>query len=348
MKHLIISIFISVLLISCTKNPDNGSGSYLTGNGVFLINEGNFMGGNGSLSFYSYDSLKIYNDLFINANGRPLGDVPNSLAVSGERIYIVVNNSGKVEVADKNTLESVKTISGLRAPRNLSVVSSTKAYVSSMYSDSITIIDLSDNSISGYINLRRTSEAISVIRNKAFVSNWIGGNEVMVIDTENDKVVDSVEVAMEPESMVIDKDKILWVLCNGGWKREYNAELIGVNTTTNDIETRLVFPSKLSSPSCLQTDGTGSTLYYLETGVCKLKTDAASLPATAFVAESGHYFYKLGINPVNGDILVTDAVDYQQKGHLLIYKSNGTPSSDMLADIIPGMMYFKLNPDFGL
>jgi hypothetical protein len=346
MKQLTLFIVVTVLLISCTKDPDNQPGSFLTGNGVFIINEGNFMGGNGSLSFYSYDSLKIFNDLFISVNGRPLGDVPNSLAVSGELIYIVVNNSGKVEIADINTLVSVKTITGLKAPRNISVINSTKAYVSSMYSDSLAIIDLSDNSVSGYINLKRTSEAIAVIGNKAFVSNWIGGKEVMVINTDTDEVVDSIEVAMEPESMVIDKDKTLWVLCNGGWEREYNAELIGVNTSTNKIEKRLIFPSKMSSPSCLQTDGSGSTLYYLETGVRKLRTDAASIPSAAYISESGHYFYKLGINPVNGDILVTDAVDYQQKGHLLIYKIDGTFESDVLANIIPGMMYFNLNSDF--
>lgn len=298
------------------------------------------------MSFYSYDSLKIFNDIFINANGRPLGDVPNSLAISGERIYIIVNNSGKVEVVDINTLESVKTIKGLIAPRNISIVSSTKAYVSSIYSDSLTILDLSDNSISGYINIRRSSEAIAVIRNKAFVSNWVGGTEVMVIDTEKDKVVDSVAVAMEPESMVIDRNKILWVLCNGGWKREYYAELVAVNTSTNDIERRLVFPSKQASPSCLQIDGDGSTLYYLENGVHKIKIDAGSFSAVPFIQQSGRYFYKMGINPVNGDILVTDAVDYQQKGHLLIYKSAGNLVSDQLADIIPGMIYFKLNSDF--
>jgi DNA-binding beta-propeller fold protein YncE len=346
MKKLYFIFLIPYILLSCTKEIADQSGSFLTGNGVFIINEGNFMGGNGSISFYSYDSLKIYNDIFIKANGRPLGDVPNSITISGENIYIVVNNSGKIEVVDKNTLESVKTITGLNAPRNISVVNSSKAYVSSMYSDSVTILNLTDNSISGHINIRRSSEAISVIRNKAFISNWIGGNEIIVINTDNDKVTDSVKVAMEPESMVIDRDKVLWVLCNGGWKREFNAELIAVNTTTNDIERKLVFPSRLSSPSCLQIDGTGSTLYYLETGVRKLKTDAVSIPSTAYIPESGHYFYKLGINPVNEDILVTDAVDYQQKGHLLIYRSNGTFMDDKLADIIPGMMYFKLNSDF--
>ena len=59
----------------------------------------------------------------------------------------------------------------------------TKAYVTSMYSDSVAIINLNDNTISGYINLRRSSESIVIAGNNAYISNWIGGNEIMVINT---------------------------------------------------------------------------------------------------------------------------------------------------------------------
>ena len=74
-----------------------------------------------------------------------------------------------------------------------------------------------------------------------------------------------------------------------------------------------------------------------------MKITDSELPATALIPESGHFFYKLGINSVNSDILVTDAVDYQQNGYVLYYKKDGTFVSSQRADIIPGMMCFKLN-----
>ena len=48
------------MIISCSKKPTVSGSNYTFGGGVFIVNEGNFRGGNGSLSFYSYDSLKIY------------------------------------------------------------------------------------------------------------------------------------------------------------------------------------------------------------------------------------------------------------------------------------------------
>jgi YVTN family beta-propeller protein len=300
------------------------------------------MSGNGSLSYYSYDSSKIYNDLFSDVNGRPLGDVPNSIEIYGDMAYVVVNNSGKIEIIQKSTLESVKTISGLISPRNIGFVNSSKAYVTSMYSDSLVIINLNDNSVSGFINLRRSSESIVVSGDKAFVADWVGGNEVMVINDVTDEVADSIEVGIEPESMVIDRNNMLWVLCNGGWARENFAELDGINTATNSIENRIVFPTKQASPTCLRIDGSGENLYYLENGVRRLSITAAELPSDPFIPQTGHYFYKLGINPSNNDLFVTDAVDYVQNGYLLYYDNEGALISTQGADIIPGSMCFKL------
>ena len=78
----------------------------------------------------------------------------------------------------------------------------------------------------------------------------------------------------------------------------------------------------------------------------KMKIDASEVPSSPLIPESGHIFYKMAVNPVNNDIVVTDAVDYQQKGHLLRYNSKGSSEDDELADIIPGMLIFSLNPDF--
>jgi DNA-binding beta-propeller fold protein YncE len=343
MKNLVKIIILLLILTSCLKSPNSENLNFTFKGGVFIVNEGNYRGGNGSLSFYSYDSSKIFNDLFHSINDRPLGDVPNSMAIRGNYAYIVVNNSGKIEVTNQATLVSVATITGLISPRNISFINDNKAYVSSLYSDSVAIINLTDNSISGYINLRRSSETIAIIGNKAFISYWTEGKEIMVVNTDNDKVLDSIEVGIEPESMTFDRYGMLWVLCNGGFARQNYAELVEINTSTNSVENTLVFPTKDASPTSLKIDGNGQTLYYLDNGVRKMDIGATDLPATPLITpQSGQYFYKIGINPYNNDIFVTDAVDFAQQGYLLLFSSDGKLVSSQKAGIIPGSMCFKL------
>ena len=347
--HKILILITIPLFYSCIREVDpvitGISETYLSGSGVFILNEGNFRSGNGSLSFFSYDSLKIFNHVFMDINNRPLGDVPYSMGIDGSRIYIIVNNSGKIEVAGMNDMRSVTTISKIASPRYISFIRGSKAYVTSLYSDSVTILDLTSNSVSGFINLKKSSEAVVSISSTAYAASWVGGNKIMVLNTINDSVKDSIEVGVEPESMVIDKNETLWVLCNGGWKRENFAQLIAINTKTNTIEKRFVFPSVTDSPTCLQISGTGETLYFLQNGVRRMEIDASDLPSEVFISEQNNVFYRMGVNPSNGEVFVTDAGDYVNRGKVLRYGSEGVFIAEMIADIIPGNFCFKINPD---
>ena len=323
MKHLvIITSVLLAILTSCLKLNDGDENnvveSLLSAEGVFLLNEGNFNLGNGSLSFYSYHSFTLYNQLFYSVNQRPIGDIPMSMTINGNRIYIVVNNSGRIEIVDKSSLRSVSTVTGLKSPRYMEVVDANRAYVTSLYSDSVAILNLSTGNISGYINLKKPSEAIALSSTgKAFIAHWYGGNKIMVVNTESNQVIDSVEVGAEPESMTIDRYNILWVLCNGGWNRQQNAELIAINVSDHKIVRRLVFPSINDSPLCLRIDGRGENLYYLKNGVMQFNVKSSELPLYPIIQENNHIFYKLAVNPENDEIFVTDAVDYQRKGYLL-------------------------------
>lgn len=349
MRSTLFVLLSSLMISSCSKDPnmvvDDLNPSYLSGDGIFILNEGNFRSGNGSLSFFSYDSLKLFNHVFLDVNNRPLGDIPYSMVLSGKQAYLVINNSGKIEVANKADIKSEAIISGVISPRYMSVINGSKAYVTSLYSDSLAIIDLSSNIISGYINLKKSSESILIHQSTAYIANWAGGNKIMVVSTSSDLVTDSIEVGPEPESMVADKNGILWILCNGGWKREHFAELVGIDTRTNLIVKRLSFPSINDSPTCLQIDREKEILYFLLNGVRRMNINDPELPIDDFIPWDGHTFYKMGVNPWNNEIFVTDAGDYQHKGKLLRYSLAGTLISEMEADIIPGGFCFKENSE---
>ncbi len=343
MRRIVFYLLIVVLAFSCTDpDPDQGA-LYLSGDGAFIINEGNFRWGNGSLSFYSYDSARLYNSVFESVNNRPLGDVPFSLAESERSLFIIVNNSGKIEVANIKSLKTTATIDSLISPRFMCMLSSDKAYVTSLYSDSLVILNTATAKITGFINIDATSESIVKAGDKVYVANWAGGNRLIILDPSNDHVSGSIEVGSEPESMVIDRNNRLWVLCSGGWSGESMAELLKINPETDQIETRLVFPDKTHYPSSLKINITGDTLYFLDNGIKRMTIADDDLPSESFIPCGDHYFYRLGINPRNSEIFVTDAVDFSSRGYVIRFNSRGELIEEMEADINPGAVSFRYN-----
>lgn len=87
------------------------------GPGLFICNEGNFQYGNASLSFYDPAANQVSNEVFFRANGMKLGDVAQSMAIYGDRGWIVVNNSHVVFAIDVDTFREVGRIENLPSPR---------------------------------------------------------------------------------------------------------------------------------------------------------------------------------------------------------------------------------------
>jgi len=100
MKFIKYSLFAYIaLMASCIKdNPDeNTTDKVVTSdNGVYILNEGNYLFGNASVSYYDADKSTLQEDIFNGANKRALGDVAQSMTIANNKAYVVVNNSGKI------------------------------------------------------------------------------------------------------------------------------------------------------------------------------------------------------------------------------------------------------------
>src|SRR5690606_36133260 len=86
------------------------------------------------------------------------GNIVQSMNVLNTSGYIVVNNANKIEVVEAGTFKSVGTITGLNAPRYILQVNDQKAYITEWGNGSegnIRILNLTNNSIEGTINLNR-------------------------------------------------------------------------------------------------------------------------------------------------------------------------------------------------
>ncbi|WP_457565806.1 YncE family protein [Caldithrix abyssi] len=344
---LLIFIFSLFFLFSCEKDPTGTKEENTVQSvGAFIVNEGNFGKGNGSLSFYSYQDETIQNDIFKNINGRPLGDTPNSMTIYDSLGFIVVNNSNTIEVISLKTWKSKKTIvlEGGPSPRFLAIVSDDKAYVSNLYANNVAVIDLKTLTLTGAtIAVGANPEEIAVAEGKAFVLNsgFGSANTVSVIDISQDRVVATLTVGDNPTSVALDDDGELNVLCTGRWPAWGDTTDTGTNGGVYVID-----PSKLTVVDSVTIEGHpskityagGDKAYFLLNGqVVQFSTAENNVINPSFIAG---FFYGIEADPIAQLLFVLDAKDYQSNGELKIYDFNGTLQKSLTVGIIPGAVTF--------
>lgn len=359
MKHRKLTYLFYLIIFftsfSCKKNIPTQPLEYQKSKGVFICNEGNFTFGNSSLSFYDPEKKSVENEIFYNANNLPLGDVCLSVAIKDTLGFLVINNSGKIIVINTNTFEHIATITGLTSPRYIKFISDTKAYVTDLYNPNITIFNPTTFKISGSLNVGNSTESIVKYDNFVFVTSWSYKNKIYKINTQNDEVTDSLVVAKQPNSIILDTNNKIWVLSDGGYSGipggQETPALTKIDAKTFTVEKTFIFPSINISPARLSLNGTKDTLYFLSSswsanlnptyGIYKMPVNSNILPSEAFILQNNKLFYGLGIDPANSDIYVSDAIDYMQKGIVFRYKSDGMLIDSFKTEIIPAYFGFK-------
>lgn len=334
-KQFLLPIAALFVLSSCnTDKPDDDPNYESFTNGVFVVHEGNFQSGNASLSFFNKYTEVMSNDVFEAVNSIPLGDVAQSMVTIGDRGYVVVNNSGKIEVVNLEDLSSVGTISGLSSPRYICVVSNSTAYVSDLFSGLISIFNPQTLAVTGSIALNGQVEEM-VKTAGAVIAAGTGANQVYKINTLNNSITDSVAVGVGPANLAMDVNGRVWVLTNGGWGTEA-PKLVCIDPVSMNIELSLDFPSG-SFPSSLKTNAAGTALYWTNGAVYKMDITSSTLPSVSFINASA---YKVAADPETDLIYVSDAGDFNSNGKVYRYQASGTPIDTFNVGVIPGEFTF--------
>lgn len=349
-RKIILAFMTILVFVSCTKETDDPPSSTTNySNGVFIINEGAFMTGTGTITYMERNGSGVQQELYQNTNQLvPLGNIAQSMNVINGKGFIAVNNANKVEVVNLNSFQSTGTIEGLNQPRYIIQAKNVKAYIS-CWDNTISIIDVESYVHLGQIAVGTGPEKMIKTGEQVWVLNQGGlsvDSTISVIDVNTDQIIQTIPIAPQPTGIQKDKNGNIWVLCTGRNSWHTGAESTGhlICIDPNDYSTikDLEFAGADQHPQKLAINASQDVLFYNHSGgIYKFEILSDSLETVPFVEYSAP-LYGLGLDPSDDVIYSSDALDYTQSGWVYRYNaSTGAMIDSLQAGIVPGEFYFS-------
>lgn len=344
-RPLLLSLALTGFLASCSDDnnsptPTGGSGQY-----AFVVNEGNFTSGTGSVSRFDKNTKAVIPDIYASANnGTVLGSVAQSMTVVGTTGYVVVNNSNKVEVVSLPEFKSTATISGLNQPRYLTQSASNprKAYVTEWLggpypapytAGRVSVIDLTTNKVTSTIAVGVNPGKGTLVNGNLYVPN--SGSSFLTVINDASGTTSTIALPSPASEVVADKNGALWILCS----TDYVSKTATLEKFIPATSTQQVFPlPAVGSGSGLRISPDGQQLYYnYNAAEYRMNITDTALPATPLIKRD---FYGFDIDPVTGQLYGTDALNYSTPGLLVRYQPNGTLIDETPVQVSPNSVVF--------
>jgi YVTN family beta-propeller protein len=338
---LIILSFV-ILTFSCTKDEDVSTIDYSSG--VFVVNEGPFGNGTGTITFHSgQDTIQ---DVFGRENsGKALGNIVQSMIKFGDKYFISINNGAKIQVVNAKDFKSIGEIGGINVPRYF-VADQNKLYISNWGADfnsgAVYEINPETMTLSNPISIGGAPENMIIKNDKLYVavstsSAQNNSNKVVVIDTKTNLIINTIVVGDSPEAIILDKNNDLWVICNG--LTDWTNPAQNTNGSLYKIKNDQVVASFIISNGAngLVADKNGDRLYFLMGD----RVMAHDITDQVFENESVYdgLYYGIGYHKSKGRIYLADAGDYQSNGRAIFIDPTAKTSGRFTTGIVPGYFY---------
>ncbi|MGB0933296.1 MAG: YncE family protein [Lishizhenia sp.] len=347
--RLINILVLSLLVVACKKDdcptPDNSNSALEKG--FLVLNEGLFQQNNASLSFVNEDNLTFQNQLFLNRNGRLLGDTGNDMVAYQDKVYIVLNASNTLEVLDKTTLKVEQQISlhyqgSSTSPRAIDFHDN-YAYVCA-FDGYVYKINLSNYEIETRFAVGNNPEDVLVVNDRLFVSNSGGLNApdydstVMIFDLNTHTIIDTVFVGANPGRMIADAEGDVYVIKRGDYAADPSS-LVYLDAQNNYQTTDFNLP-------CTSFFVEGNVLYLgfydyntSTSSVATFDTETEGILNSNLITSSSLItLYALAVK--NEMVYCMDARGFTNTGVIRVFNSSGNSVGEYEVGLNPNSIIF--------
>ncbi len=329
--------------------------------GVYLLNEGNFNANKATLDYVDYTTGLYRKNIYNQVNPevtKGLGDVGNDMAVYGSKLYVVVNNSNKVEILNAKTGKRITQIDLLNC--RYITFQQNKAYVSAYLSaignanapnGIIAEIDTASLQIERRVTVGRQPEEMAIINNNLYVANSGGYSPpnyertVSVVDLASFTETRRIDVAINLNQIKADRYGDLYITSRGDYL-SIPPKLYVVNAQSGQIKKVIDIPARTIALDDDQlyiiSTNNGNTQQKYTYQILNVNTE--TLLGQPFITDGTDQTitqpYGLAINPVTKEVLLTDARDYVTPGTLYCFDTNGKKKWQVTTGDVPAHFAF--------
>ena len=367
MKQLLYYILPLLMLSSCRNDvmvvpmEDINTGGKTVKSeiiGMYLLNEGNMGSNKSSLDYLDLSgkdaTVHYLRNIYSERNPETvmmLGDVGNDIQIYGSRLWLVINCSNKVEVAQANDAVRIEKVDipNCRYVTFKDRYAYVSSYVGSVYSgstsplgsvykvDTLSLQKVDSCSV-GY-----QPEEMAIIGKKLYVANSGGyqgmtgqGYESTVSVIDLDKMQETERITVAPNLHRIKKDKYdqLWVTSRGNYM-DSESKIYWLNKGADGKMQVIGHLDQPVSDLCI----VGDSLFFYGSqwseitmtntvtyGIINVRTHQIVSSSLSDAPEINKIRMPYGIivNPIHRDFYLMDAKNYVSSGELLHFLPDGT------------------------
>lgn len=350
----VLSLLLGVAVLhGCKEDPPPPVAPPSTDK-VVVINQGLSASGTGSISLYDPLNKNIEHNAFYKANTYEPGNGLYSIYVDGDRSFLAVAGTGEILMVNTSTMQLQKRFKGLGSPRKMLKISENKFYVTDWQENGVWILNVSSGNLVKSIATGIAPENMVRLGNLVFVANTGGAfadSTVSVIHAVADTLMGQIQVAHNPNSMVIDDEKKLWVMCSGIEviqnpflstpgvlvKFDISADSLEFYLSSQlQLDTFWVFSDNQQKPQDLIQGGNSNVFYFLdyykEANLMLFDRTMGKLPTGPFIAGN---FNAVGFDQIEKEIYLTDPGDNISPGTLFRFNTGGGQVDSRQTGIAP-------------